>query len=325
LKRRDFIKKLGAVGASVTATPWAFAARAQDAVAQAATSGAGEVGQVATLQGRASVTRGNPGKVAALRIDDPVFEHDTLVTGPEAALGITFDDQTTFSLSANTRIVVDAFVYQKGGRNAASFNVAVGTAAFVASLVAKTGDMKITTPSATLGIRGTTGVVDVPAGGGTSAGGAAEPRIKLYADANGHVGQIEVFNRQGGRLGTLTQSASAFALTREPGGGLRAVPFQIPPGEAARDRGVLQRLRASHAVGQRMTRERLRTRGQNRPGPTQHAPGREQQPRDHNQHRGGAPGPGGTSRPPGQPHQNAQPRTGGAPRGGGGGGRNKRH
>jgi hypothetical protein len=36
------------------------------------------------------------------------------VTGPDAALGITFDDQTTFSLSANTRIVVDAFVHQKG-------------------------------------------------------------------------------------------------------------------------------------------------------------------------------------------------------------------
>src|SRR4029077_345508 len=128
------------------------------------------------------------------------------------------------------------------------FNVAVGTAAFVASLVAKTGDMKISTPNATLGIRGTTGVVEVPSGGG-----AAD---KLYADANGHVGQIEVFNRQGGRLGTLTQSASAFTLTREPGGGVRAVPFQIPPGEAARDRVVLQRLRATHTIGRRMTIER---------------------------------------------------------------------
>ena len=191
---------------------------------------------MATLQGNATVTRGNPGKVAALRINDPIFEHDTLMTGPDAALGITFDDQTTFSLSANTRIVVDAFVYQTGGAgNAATFNVAVGTAAFVASLVAKTGDMKITTPSATLGIRGTTGVVEVPTGG-TGAVGAAEPRIKLYADANGHVGQIEVFNRQGGRLGTLTQSASAFSLTREPGGGVRAVPFQIRRRSHARPR-----------------------------------------------------------------------------------------
>jgi hypothetical protein len=294
LNRRDFIKKLGVVCTSPAAMLWPFAARAQNPPASAgADQATGEVGQVATLQGSATVTRGSPGKVAALRVNDLIFERDTLVTGPDAALGITFDDQTTFSLSANSRIVVDAFVYQKGGAsNAATFNVAVGTAAFVASLVAKTGDMKINTPSATLGIRGTTGVVEVPIGGGTGAGGAAEPRIKLYADANGHVGQIEVFNRQGGRLGTLTQSASAFTIAREPGGGIRAVPFQIPPGEAARDRGVLQRLRATHTIGRRMTIERLRTRGPNRSGPNQRTPG-------------------GTPRQGGQPRQNMPPRTGG--------------
>lgn len=131
-------------------------------------------------------------------------------------------------------------------------------------------------------------MVEVPTGG-TGAGGAAEPRIKLYADANGHVGQIEVFNRQGGRLGALTQSASAFTLTREPGGGVRAVPFQIPPGEAARDRGILQRLRATHTIGRRMTNERLRTRGPNRQGPNQRTPGHQQQPLNRNQHQGGAP------------------------------------
>ena len=261
--------------------------------------------------------------------------------------------------------MVVAFVYQTGGAgNAATFNVAVGTAAFVASLVAKTGDMKITTPSATLGIRGTTGVVEVPTGG-TGAVGAAEPRIKLYADANGHVGQIEVFNRQGGRLGTLTQSASAFTLTREPGGGVRAVPFQIPPGEAARDRGVLQRLRATHTIGRRMTIERLRTRGPNRQGPNQRTPSHQQQPLNRNQHQGraphdgasphqgGTPHPAGTQHPAGPspqdrtlhpggtPHQGGPPNPGGTPRQGaqprqnmprtggpsrgGGGARNKRH
>jgi FecR protein len=295
-----------------------FAARAQNAPAAAGSGQAtGEVGQVATLQGSATVTRGNPGKASALRVNDLIYEHDTLMTGADSALGITFDDETTFSLSANTRIVVDAFVYQQGGAgNAASFNVAVGTAAFVASLVAKTGDMKINTPNATLGIRGTTGVVEVPAGGGgAAAGAAAEPKIKLYADTNGHVGQIEVFNRQGGRLGALTQNASAFTIAREPGGGVRAVPFQIPPGEAARDRGVLQRLRAAHVIGRRMTIERLRARGPNRSGPNQRTPGHQQQPPNRNQHQGG---PGGTPHPGGPPHprQNVQPHSGG---------RNKRH
>ena len=199
---------------------------------------------------------------AALRLQDPIFKGDTLVTGSNSALGITFNDQTTFSLSANTRIVVNEFVYQEGGQNAASFAVGVGTAAFVASLVAKTGTMKITTPVATLGIRGTTGVIDVPQQ--AAAGGAEEPRVKLYPDADGHVGQIDVFNLQGGRLGTLNQGATAFALRAGAGGRLEAVPFSIPPQEAARDRGMLQRLFTAHNIGRRMTIERLRTRGFNR-------------------------------------------------------------
>ena len=209
---------------------------------------------------------------APLRCKSTTPSSRTIRLRPAAnsTLGVTFDDQTTFSLSANTRIVVNEFVYQEGGdANAASFNVAVGTAAFVASLVAKTGDMKITTPIATLGIRGTTGVVDVPQAG--AAARAGEPRIKLYADADGHVGQIEVFNLQGGRLGALTQGASAFAIRRGAGGRLGAVPFQIPPQEAARDRGVLQRLFASHNIGRRMTIERLRSRGRNRPAAEQSA------------------------------------------------------
>jgi hypothetical protein len=166
----------------------------------AAAAADNSVGQVTTLTGVATVTRANAAAVALL-VADPIFKNDTLDTGVNSTLGITFDDETTFSLSADTRIVVNAFVYQEGGAgNAASFNVATGTAAFVASLVAKTGDMTISTPEATLGIRGTTGVVDVPA-----AGGAAAPTIKLYPDADGHVGSIEVFDRQGARPGATTR------------------------------------------------------------------------------------------------------------------------
>jgi hypothetical protein len=223
---------------------------------------ADQVGQVATLQGSATVSRANAAAAIALQVNDPIFKNDALETDANSSLGVTFDDETTFSLSANTRIVVSEFVYQEGGKaNAALFNVALGTAAFVASLVAKTGDMKITTPTATLGIRGTTGVVDVPA-----AGGAAEPRIKLYPDADGSVGRIEVFNRQGGRLGALTEGASAFALRPGPGGRLEAVPFQIPPQEAARDRAVLQRLFVAHRIGRQMTIRRRGSRGGRRGG-----------------------------------------------------------
>ena len=226
------------------------------------------MGQVATLHGTATVMRRNA--ATALKVADPIFEKDTLQTAADSSLGVTFDDETTFSLSANTRIVVDKFVYQEGGSgNAASFNVALGTAAFVASLVAKTGDMKIATPEATLGIRGTTGVVDVPQAGAA----AGAPTIKLYPDTDGHVGQIEVFDRQGGRLGTLTQGASAFSIRPGAGGRLTAVPYQIPPQEALRDRGVLQRLNVSHTIGRQMAIQRRQLRAPNQLRPNNQRPG----------------------------------------------------
>lgn len=159
MKRREFFAFF------VGVVSWPFTARAQTQ------SGAGQVpgqvaddalGQIATLQGGATVTRAKAA-AAALKISDAVYKNDVLQTGTNAALGVTFDDETTLSLSANARIVIDEFVYEKGAKgNKAVFNIARGKVAFVASLVAKTGDMTITTPTSTLGIRGTTGVVDVP-------------------------------------------------------------------------------------------------------------------------------------------------------------------
>ena len=281
MKRREFLKFLSS---AIWPAIWPFAARAQypgspypaatspyqappyqtppNQSSQPATPAANQsaaaaapddksVGQVSTLTGHCTVTRGTVTAVA-LKVSDHIFENDTLQSDLNSTLGITFDDETTFSLSANTRIVVDKFVYEEGASgNAASFHVATGTAAFVASLVAKTGDMKISTDNATLGIRGTTGVVEVPTAGGTAA-----PAIKLYPDTDGHVGRIEVFDRQGGRLGALTQAASAFSLRPGPNGRIVAMPYQIPAQEAARDRGVLQRLNASHAIGRQIAIQR---------------------------------------------------------------------
>ena len=52
-----------------------------------------------------------------------------------------------------------------------------------------------------------------------------------------------------------------------PGGRFAAIPFQISPQEASRDRGVVQRLFASHNIGRQMAIQRRQMRGPGRQQP----------------------------------------------------------
>jgi FecR-like protein len=208
------------------------------------------IGNVATVTGSASVIRND--KTTPLKIKDDIYLNDVVQTAANSALGITFIDATTFNLKASTKITIDNYVYEDGGKNnAAIFDVAKGTAAFVAASVAKTGDMKITTPTATLGIRGTTGLVEVPEG--AAANNPNNVAVKLYPDADGRVGRIEVNDRAGARLGFLTQGASGFTI-RPGAGGTRvaAVPLAIPQAVMLRDQGFVRQLHSTQNVGRQV-------------------------------------------------------------------------
>ncbi|MGY2904351.1 FecR domain-containing protein [Bradyrhizobium sp. URHC0002] len=208
------------------------------------------IGNVAKVTGSASVIRND--KTTPLKVKDEIYLNDVVQTGANSALGITFIDTTTFTLKASTKITIDNYVYEDGGKsNAAIFDVAKGTAAFVAASVAKTGDMKITTPTATLGIRGTTGLVEVPEG--AAANTPNNVAVKLYPDADGRVGRIEVNDRAGARLGFLTQGASGFTI-RPGAGGARfaAVPLAIPQAMMLRDQGFVRQLHSTQNVGRQL-------------------------------------------------------------------------
>ena len=178
------------------------------------------IGNVGTLTGTATVIRNK--NSLPLQLQDDIFPDDTLRTSADSTLGVTFNDGTTFNLTANSRITVDSFIYEEGGKkNGALFDVARGTVAFVAASVAKTGDMRISTPTATLGIRGTTGLIEVPEGASaTSAAGANNVAIKLYPDADGRVGRIQISDRNGAELGT--RRAAPAVLRSEPAAAVAA-------------------------------------------------------------------------------------------------------
>src|SRR5215475_4197079 len=82
--------------------------------------------------------------------------------GADGRIGINFTDGSSFNLSSKARMALDEFVYDPNGKsNSTLFNLTKGTFTFVAGNIAKTGDMKVDTPVATMGIRGTTPHVEI--------------------------------------------------------------------------------------------------------------------------------------------------------------------
>jgi len=293
------------------------------------------IGNVATVVGNATVTRNDA--ATPLKVKDEIYLNDVLQTSAKSSLGITFNDATTFNLTANAKITIDNFVYEEGGKkNAALFEVAKGTVAFVAASVAKTGDMKISTPTATLGIRGTSGVVEVPEG--ASASSRNNVAIKLYPDADGKVGQIEVNDRAGLRLGFLSQGASGFTIRAGAGARFAAVPLTISPQQLLRDQGFVRQVHSTQNLGRRVVNEQrafrranpglvnpnrpnrsgqpggVRPNGPQRQNNLQNQPGQQQRPnRQGLPQRAASPTPPGVTGRPGMPPQPGQLRHPGGP------------
>ena len=85
-----------------------------------------------------------------------------------------------------------------------------------------------------------------------SAASANNVAIKLYPDADGRVGHIDVSDRGGARLGSLTQGASGFTIRPGAGGRFTAAPLMISPQEVLRDQGIVRQLHAAQSVGRQI-------------------------------------------------------------------------
>jgi hypothetical protein len=138
-----------------------------DPVAQPA---AKPIGKVVAAAGSVTIEHVNAvviqatvsGQAGQTKVGDPVYLGDVVQTGADGRIGINFTDGTSFNLSSNARMTLNEFVYEPNGKsNSTFFKLSQGTFTFIAGLTAKTGDMKIDTPVATMGIRGTTPHVEI--------------------------------------------------------------------------------------------------------------------------------------------------------------------
>jgi len=122
----------------------------------------GQVAQIKTVAGQAEILRS--GARIAARVGDSLYEKDTIETGPDGSIGITFTDNTVMSSGPDSQIVLEDYKFNSSnfkGSMLADMNR--GTVSMISGDIARSspGAMKVKTPTAILGVRGTRFVIEV--------------------------------------------------------------------------------------------------------------------------------------------------------------------
>lgn len=176
-------------------------------------SAAKDIGQVSKLVGTATVIRN--GVLVELHGGDRVYKGDVVQAGASSSCTITFVDGSVFGLSSNARMVLNEMVYdQAGASNSALISLVRGTVSFVAGETAKHGDMKVETPVATMGIRGTAVLVEIgfeiP-----SDGKAAPVNFQVLVEPDGTTGSYIVYSKSDPTvvLGTIDKAGQVYSVS----------------------------------------------------------------------------------------------------------------
>ena len=121
-----------------------------------------KIAQVKTVSGQATVERG--GNNLPAKVGDFLYEKDVIDTGADGSIGITFTDNTAMSAGPNSEVALDEYRFDSSNFNGAMLtDMRKGTLAMVSGDIARStpGAMKVKTPTAILGVRGTRFVVQV--------------------------------------------------------------------------------------------------------------------------------------------------------------------
>ncbi|MGY8630971.1 Ig-like domain-containing protein [Bradyrhizobium sp. 14AA] len=163
------------------------------------------IGHIVKLSGSASIVRN--GVTIVANVGDAVNQNDVVQTGSGSTLGLALDDGTTFNLSESSRFQLNELTYDANSTsNSLLMTLVQGAASFVAGQVARSGDMKVATPTATLGIRGTAVNLSVSSTDGTVS-------VSVIDQRDGQVHAVQVFGNNGTLIGTVTSNGASLTLT----------------------------------------------------------------------------------------------------------------
>lgn len=122
-------------------------------------------GTVKKVSGEVHIERGEQRLAAAVGM--PVLVKDRVVTGRDSNAGVTLKDDTMLAVGANSALTIDAFAFnattQEGN---VALRIVRGTLAAISGLIARRSPdaLSLRAPTATIGIRGTEFIVEVPDG-----------------------------------------------------------------------------------------------------------------------------------------------------------------
>jgi hypothetical protein len=123
---------------------------------------AAEAGRVKVSKGEVQIER--DGKRLPAPVGATIQTGDTVKTGPDGSVGITFQDNSRLSAGPNSELVIERFVFDSTTHKG-EFDTALkkGTLAVVSGEIVKQSPeaMRIRTPAAIMGVRGTEFVVKV--------------------------------------------------------------------------------------------------------------------------------------------------------------------
>jgi len=121
-----------------------------------------KVAQIKTASGKVTVVR--DGAQLPAKVGDPLYEKDTLDTGADGGIGITFTDNTALSMGPNSEVALEEYKFDSSNLKGTMLtDMRKGTLSMVSGDIARSspGAMKVKTPTAFLGVRGTRFAVQV--------------------------------------------------------------------------------------------------------------------------------------------------------------------
>ena len=100
------------------------------------------------------------GKTVTLNVGARVVHRERIQTSSAGTVQLLFLDKSTLSIAPNTSLLIDDYVYNPNDRSGHMVaSLAKGALRFVGGQLSHEGQVKISTPSVTLGIRGGTAIV----------------------------------------------------------------------------------------------------------------------------------------------------------------------